>query len=116
MHRFLLLSRDPEDPLLLRVLIGAELIDHVFLFVEVAHPVDLELVLLVPPDNFVPEVDVDQQVGQLNLRKQVIEESPLELRICQTHILVNLENHPNLRCDLRPKSIRVENSVLLFHH
>lgn len=81
MHGLLIGLGDLEDLLLLSILVGPELVHHLLLFLEEVHAIDLEFELFVVFGDFVPEVDVQQQVLQGHLGNQVAEEAALELRV-----------------------------------
>jgi hypothetical protein len=90
-HRLLLLPGNLKDPLLLSIFIGAKLIDDVFLPLQKADSIDLELELFVGLQDLVSKVDMDQKIRNLHFRKQVVKESSLELGVGKTHVLLDLD-------------------------
>ena len=81
MHGLFVGPGNLEDLLLLSKLVRAEFVDHLLLLLEEVDAVDLEFELFVVLADLIPEVEVQQQMLQRHLRKQVAEEAALELRV-----------------------------------
>lgn len=107
MHGLLIGLGDLEDLLLLSILIRPELINHFFLFLQKVYAIDLELELFVAFCDFIPQMDMQQQVLQRHLGKQIAEVAALELRVGKAHVLFNLEDDSVLTDYLAPDSIGI---------
>lgn len=81
MHGLFVGPGNLEDLLLLSKLVRAEFVDHLLLLLEEVDAVDLEFELFVVLADLIPEVEVQEQMLQRHLRKQVAEEAALELRV-----------------------------------
>lgn len=107
MHGLLIGLGDLKDLLLLSILIRPELINHLLLFLQEVYAINLELELFVVFGDFIPQVDMQQQVFQGHLGKQIAKIAALELRVGKAHVLFNFEDDSVLTDYLTPDSIRI---------